>query len=162
MSHSLWFLFPKLNQFFSRQVDGHTLHISGLCFLCFDNTINVELAKRDFFIEEIAEVAIVTGIFIARLEHLLLAHFTSVLHAEGVQASDLLVVKSQLASAILHTKFDKLLFRCWKIEFFSWSCIDISQNIIFNDYGKLLPLNSYENVLRRRVCNLIAAAHSHT
>lgn len=34
---------------------------------------------------------IVTGIFIARLEHFLLAHFTHVLHAEGVQASDLLV-----------------------------------------------------------------------
>ena len=162
MSHSLWFLFPKLNQFFSRQVDRHTLHISRLFTLCFDNTLNVKLAKRDFFVKEVAEVAIVTGCFVPRLEHFLLAHFTSVLHAEGVQASDLLVIKSQLASAILHTKFDKLLFKCWENEFFSWFCIDISQNIIFNDYGNLLPLNSYENVLRRRVCNLIAAAHSHT
>lgn len=104
--------FPKLNQFTSRHVDRHTLHITRLFTICFDNTLNVELAQRDFFIEEIAEVAIVTRCFVPRLEHFLLAHFTSVLHAEGVQASDLLVVKSQLTSAILHTKFDKLLFRC--------------------------------------------------
>lgn len=58
-----------------------------------------------------------TGIFIARLEHLLLAHFTSVLHAEGVQASDLLVVKSQLASAILHTKFEKSSLGVEKLSF---------------------------------------------
>ena len=109
---SLYPLFPKLYQFFSRQIDRLSLHIAGLFTLCFDNTLNVELAKHDFFIEEIAKVAIVTRCFVPRLEHFLLAHFTSILHAEGVQASDLLVVKSQLTSAILHTKFYKLLFRC--------------------------------------------------
>ena len=102
---SLYPLFPKLYQFFSRQIDRLSLHISRFFTLCFDNTLNVELTKRDFFIEEIAEVAIVMRCFVPSLEHFLLAHFTSVLHAEGVQASDLLVVKSQLASAILHTKF---------------------------------------------------------
>lgn len=117
MSHSLRFLFPKLYQFFSRQIDRLSLHIAGLFTLCFDNTLNVELAQRDFFIEEIAEVAIVTGIFIARLEHFLFAHFTSVLHAEGVQASDLLVVKSQLTSAILHTKFENSSLGVEKLSF---------------------------------------------
>ena len=58
-----------------------------------------------------------TGIFIARLEHFLLAHFTSVLHAEGVQASDLLVVKSQLTSAILHTKFENSSLGVEKMSF---------------------------------------------
>lgn len=32
-----------------------------------------------------------TGVLVARLNHFFLAHFTCVLHAEGVQASDLLV-----------------------------------------------------------------------
>ncbi len=94
-----------------------SLHIAGLFTLCFDNTLNVELAQRAFFIEEIAEVAIVTRCFVPRLEHFLLAHFTSVLHAEGVQASDLLVVKSQLTSAILHTKFENSSLGVEKLSF---------------------------------------------
>lgn len=84
-------LFPKLNQIPSRQVDRHTLHIAGLFTLCFDNTLNVKLAKRDFFVKEVAEVAIMTGVLVARLNHFFLAHLTCVLHAESVQTGDLLV-----------------------------------------------------------------------
>lgn len=52
MSHSFVTLLSKLNQFTSRQVDRHTLHIAGLFTFFFNDSADVELAKRDFFVKE--------------------------------------------------------------------------------------------------------------
>lgn len=79
------FLLPEFYHFTSLQIYRHTLAVfSRFLLFSLDNSIDVELSKRNLLVEEIAEISVVPWIDISLLQHLFTRQLTCVLHAKSL------------------------------------------------------------------------------